>query len=49
MPDTVVFDILRDITTKCYMFLHYIKVEPKPIVGFPLSSQFNETVVPWRI
>jgi hypothetical protein len=41
-PD--VSKVLRDVTSKCDICLKHNKPPPKPAVGLPMASEFNETV-----
>jgi len=36
--------LLLDVTENCDICLKYKRLPPKPVVGFPLASDFNETV-----
>ena len=42
--DTKVFDTIREITSNCDVCARHKKPPLRPAVGFPLASQFNETV-----
>ncbi len=43
--DKSVGDIVDDVTTSCDVCKRFKKAPPRPAVGFPLATVFNETVV----
>ena len=44
VKDGEFLEIISDLPSKCEICVRYKKVQPKPVVGFPLASHFNEVV-----
>jgi transposase InsO family protein len=42
--DQKVFDSIKDVTAQCNVCIRNRRAPLKPVVGFPLASEFNETV-----
>ena len=45
VTDREFLDILSECPCKCEICIKYKKTEPRPVVGLPLATRFNETVV----
>ena len=42
--DKELLGLIKDQNNKCDICIRYKKAEPRPIVGFPLASRFNEAI-----
>ena len=44
IKDNEFLKMLEEFPSNCKICIQYKKVEPRPIVGFPLATRFNEVV-----